>query len=71
MPKRIPITTAKAVAEKHDLRQCLLIGWDGERVHVVLQARHRARVRATSPAAPHRTVAEAKREAESMLAERL
>jgi hypothetical protein len=35
MPKRIPITTAKAVAEKHDLSQVLLIGWDGERVHVV------------------------------------
>lgn len=35
MPKRIPITTAKEVAEKHDLKQVLLIGWDGERVHVV------------------------------------
>lgn len=35
MPKRIPITTAKAVAEKPDLKQVLLIGWDGERVHVV------------------------------------
>lgn len=35
MPKRIPITTAKQVAEKHDLKQVLLIGWDGERVHVV------------------------------------
>ena len=35
MPKRIPISTAKAVAEKHDLKQVLLIGWDGELVHVV------------------------------------
>ena len=35
MPKRIPIATAKAVAEKHGLRQVLLIGYDGERVHVV------------------------------------
>lgn len=35
MTKRIPISTAKAVAEKHDLRQVLLIGWDGERTHVV------------------------------------
>ena len=35
MPKRIPISTAKAVAEKHRLKQCLLIGWDGERTHVV------------------------------------
>jgi hypothetical protein len=35
MPKRIPIATAKHVAEKHDLSQILLIGWDGENVHVV------------------------------------
>lgn len=35
MPKRIPIMTAKEVAKKHDLKQVLLIGWDGERVHVV------------------------------------
>lgn len=35
MPKRIPISTAKAVAEKHDLTQVLLVGWDGERVHIV------------------------------------
>ncbi len=35
MTKRIPISTAREVAEKHDLKQCLLIGWDGERVHVV------------------------------------
>jgi hypothetical protein len=35
VPKRIPISTAKTVAEKHALRQVLLIGWDGERVHVV------------------------------------
>lgn len=35
VPKRIPISTAKEVAEKHDLRQVLLIGWDGELVHVV------------------------------------
>lgn len=35
MPKRIPISTAKQVAEKHDLQQVLLIGFDGERVHIV------------------------------------
>ena len=35
MTKRIPITTAKRVAEQHDLKQVLLIGWDGERVHFV------------------------------------
>lgn len=39
MPKRIPISTAKEVAEKHGLRQCLLIGWDGNRVHVVTYGR--------------------------------
>jgi hypothetical protein len=33
--KRIPIATAKRVAQEHGLKQCLLIGWDGERVHVV------------------------------------
>jgi len=35
MPKRIPIKTAKEVAEKHDLTQVLLIGYDGDRVHIV------------------------------------
>lgn len=35
MTKRIPIATARQVAEKHDLKQVLLIGYDGERVHVV------------------------------------
>ena len=35
MPKRIPISTAKAVAQKHDLKQVLLIGWDGKSTHVV------------------------------------
>ena len=35
MTKRIPIKTAKEVAEKHGLRQVLLIGFDGDSVHVV------------------------------------
>lgn len=35
MPKRIPIATAKAVAEKHGLTQVILLGWDGERTHIV------------------------------------
>lgn len=35
MPKRIPISTAKLVAEKHNLKQVLLIGYDGKLVHVV------------------------------------
>ncbi len=32
---KIPVSTAKFVAKKHGLKQCLLIGWDGELVHVV------------------------------------
>lgn len=35
MPKRIPIAAAKVVAEKYALKQVLLIGFDGERAHVV------------------------------------
>jgi hypothetical protein len=35
MPKRIPIAEAKRVAEAYDLKQVLLIGWDGELVHLV------------------------------------
>lgn len=35
MTKRIPITAAKRVAEEHGLKQVLMIGYDGERVHVV------------------------------------
>ena len=36
MPKRIPISTAKAVGKKHpDVRQVILIAWDGVATHVV------------------------------------
>jgi hypothetical protein len=35
MPKRLPIAVAREVAEKHDLRQVLVIGWDGEFSHLV------------------------------------
>ena len=42
MPSRIPIRTAQAVAEMHDLTQVLLIGWDGERVHVVTYGKTKA-----------------------------
>lgn len=34
-PGKLPVSAAKQVADRHDLRQCLLIGWDGEQVHVV------------------------------------
>lgn len=35
MPKRIPVTAAKAVAKQFDLKQVILLAWDGERTHVV------------------------------------
>lgn len=35
MPKRIPIAEAKRVAEAHGLRQVVLLGFDGERTHIV------------------------------------
>ena len=40
--KRIPVATAKHVAEKHGLRQVLLIGWDGEHVHVITYGKTKA-----------------------------
>jgi len=39
MPKRIPVKTAEYVAMKHDLKQVLLFGWDGEQVHIVTYGR--------------------------------
>jgi len=42
MPKRIPITTAKRVAEQHDLRQVILIGFDGENTHIVTYGKTKA-----------------------------
>jgi hypothetical protein len=35
MTKRIPIAEARRVAEAHGLTQVVLLGFDGERVHVV------------------------------------
>lgn len=36
MPKRIPVARAKEVGEKHpDVRQVILVAWDGARTHVV------------------------------------
>jgi hypothetical protein len=32
---RIPVSAAERVARDHGLKQCLLIGWDGEMAHVV------------------------------------
>ena len=31
----IPIKTAKDVAKKHNLKQVIIFGWDGERTHVI------------------------------------
>lgn len=50
MPKRIPIATAKLVAEKHALSQVLLIGWDGERVHLVTYGKTKADCEAAAKA---------------------
>ena len=35
MPKRIPISAAKRIAADHDLRQVILVAWDGNLTHVV------------------------------------
>lgn len=42
MPSRIPIAAAKGIADRHDLKQVLLIGWDGEHVHVVTYGKTKA-----------------------------
>lgn len=35
MTKRIPIAEAKRVAEAHGLRQVVLLGYDGDKTHIV------------------------------------
>jgi hypothetical protein len=39
---KIPVIAAKNVAHQYGLKQCLLIGWDGEMVHVVTYGRTKA-----------------------------
>jgi hypothetical protein len=39
MPKHLPVSAAKDVATKHDLRQVILLAWDGELTHVVTYGR--------------------------------
>ncbi len=34
MPGKIPVSAAQAIAKAHGLKQCLVIGFDGEQVHV-------------------------------------
>lgn len=36
---KIPVRAAKTVAHQYGLKQCLLIGWDGELAHVVTYGR--------------------------------
>ncbi len=50
MPKRIPISTAKEVADKHNLKQILLIGYDGDLVHVVTYGKTKADCEAAAKA---------------------
>jgi hypothetical protein len=35
MPKRIPIAAARRFAQEHNLRQVIVLAWDGELTHVV------------------------------------
>lgn len=35
MPKRIPISAAKRFADEFGLRQVVVLGYDGERTHIV------------------------------------
>lgn len=35
MPKRVPIAAVERLAREQGLRQAILVGWDGERTHVV------------------------------------
>lgn len=42
MPKRVPVAAAKAAAEKYDLRQVILVGWDGDLVHIVTYGKTKA-----------------------------
>lgn len=50
MPKRISIATAKMIAEKHNLKQVLLIGYDGELVHLVTYGKTKADCEAAAKA---------------------
>lgn len=50
MGRRIPVSTAKQVADKHSLRQVLLIGFDGEQVHVVTYGKTKADCEAAAKA---------------------
>ena len=48
--RKIPVSAAKSVADKYDLSQCLLIGFDGENVHVVTYGKTKRDCQAASKA---------------------
>ncbi len=48
--QRIPISAAQRVADQFGLKQCLLIGWDGENVHVVTYGKTKADCEAAAKA---------------------
>lgn len=49
-PGRIPVSAARDVVEQHGLTQCLLIGWDGQQVHVVTYGKTKADCEAAAKA---------------------
>ena len=48
--RKIPISTAKAIAEQEGLRQVLLIGWDGQSTHIVTYGKTKADCRLAAQA---------------------
>ncbi len=47
---KIPVKAAKDVAHQYGLKQCLLIGWDGEEAHVVTYGKTKADCEAAAKA---------------------
>ena len=50
MPKRIPILAAENIADKYNLKQVILIGWDGDLVHIVTYGKTKADCKAAAKA---------------------
>lgn len=51
LPKgKIPVSAAKKVAEQYGLKQCILLGWDGELTHVVTYGKTKADCEAAAQA---------------------
>lgn len=42
MPKRIPIAAARRFGREHNLRQVVILGYDGETVHVTTWGKTKA-----------------------------